>query len=279
MMTRLAALVVALAALVTAQAPQADADAARLLAIASSWAVRFELGLSGLLFRERYTQSVTQGSGGAVLSRDRSLESNVFLLKPASQPQFVLFRDVYRANGKEVGDHTERLATLLTSGASGAMTEARRLTDASARYNISSLAGNVNIPTMPFGYLAPKIISSLNARITGTEKVGGLKTTVLEFDEVGSPTLVRGPGGDDLPAKGRYWIDPASGAVVRAEVQLAANRMSGKVRVDLELHKTLGAWVPRVMNDSWNGDGQRVVGRADYDNFKRLAVATTEIIK
>jgi hypothetical protein len=211
-----AILLVALLVQISAQSAQTPPiDIAEVAARASRWTHRFEAGLSGLLFRERYVQTwVDRGS------RKSELEANVFLIKPSPDARFVLYRDVYRANGRDVTDHTDRLQKLLTENSKRSMNEAQRLADASARFNAGNRTINVNVPTMPLAYLAPARLAGL--RLSGdpgvTERVRGLDVVVVEFSEIARPSLVLDTARRSIPARGKYWVHPASGAVVRAYV-------------------------------------------------------------
>ncbi|MBA3949409.1 MAG: hypothetical protein H0X44_05620, partial [Acidobacteria bacterium] len=200
------------------QAPTVDTG--HLMVIASRWAARFEQGLSGLLFRERYLQRVDGVSarsgmlGSSTVRRDVLLEANVFLLRPEGVDTYVLFRDVYIRDGVAVADHTARLEALLVDGSRDAIARARALTNASAGYNVGPVRRNVNIPTMALAYLEPARIGSVRFARAGSEVVGGLDTVVLDFEETARPTFVRGTGDGDVVARGRYWVHPGSGAVV-----------------------------------------------------------------
>ena len=266
------ALALAAAGLLQQPAPPAPApvDAARVAAAASAWTTRFERSLSGLLFRERYVQKYMQGGS----SRQTHLEANIFLLKASPTEPFVLYRDVYQADGRAVKSHTKRLQEILTTSAPSWMSEARRLTEASARYNAGFGRRTVNVPTMPLEYLAPARVAGLAFKDSGEAPVtvGGLDVVVIEFTETARPTLVRGAGRRDLPARGRYWIHAASGAVVRAFVEFVGR---GHVEVEYALHETLGVWVPVKMTDVISG----VTGVAEYDEFQRVVVSTKDAIK
>ncbi len=244
-------LVTALALLAPTQqtAPKAQDDVTHVVTLASRWTARFEQGLSGLLFRERYLQKIdgaSLGTQGTISSRGtgRELftEANVFLLRADATREFVLFRDVYSRNGRDIADHTQRLEKLLIDGTAKSFEQARRLTDASAANNVGFVTRNINIPTLAFRYLEASRIRSVQFRRAGEATVNGLPTAIVEFQEIGIPTLVRGRNDSDLPASGRYWIHPGSGAVVRAHVEFTALDVTGRMEVDLTLHGGLAAW-------------------------------------
>ena len=264
----------------------ASTDVTRVVAAASRWTARFEAGLSGLLFRERYLQT-TNGSSSAIQAmttpggrRDQLLlEANLFLLRAGATGELVLFRDVYKAQGRDVTDHTERLQKLLTAGTAASISQARRLSEASARYNVGNVNRTVNIPTMAFRYLEAPRIGGVRFSHAGRDTVDGLPTVMIDFEEVGTPTLVRGSAYRDVPGRGRYWIHADSGAVVRALVEFDAYDLSGRMEITLMLHPQLAAWVPKEMTEVWRALGQRTTGLAQYDRYQRLDVSTTEAIK
>ena len=292
--------IAAVAASLTAAAPRAqapaEADLAQLVMHASRWTARFDQSLSGLLFRERYLQRASTrdvaaqvpltmeasptGSTRVVLpGSEVLLEANVFLLRAPSSRDFVIYRDVYRVGTRNITDHTERLQQLLTEGTASAIQQARKLTDASARHNIGGVSRNVNIPTMAFDYLTPAHVGGLRVRQAGADTVDGLPVVIVEFEELARPTLVRGERNTDVPAAGRYWIHPESGAVPRAVAEFRTGRTHGRTEVQLQLHSLLKVWVPKEMTEVWTRPGSHITGLAHYDQFTRLNVTTAEIIK
>jgi hypothetical protein len=275
----------------------AEAALGRLMTLASGWTARFEQSLSGMLFRERYLQraltshTVRQGDSMSELivippnttrgiPREVLLEANLFMIRVPGANRFVVYRDVYRVGTEAVGDHTERLQKLLLSGTAESIDQARKLTDASARFNLGGVRRNVNVPTMAFEYLGPAALPGLRVRAVDRDKVADLDTIVVEFEEAARPTIVRGRNDDeDVPATGKYWIHPGSGAVVRAQVMLNLPGGKGRIEVELQLEPRLGAWVPKEMTEVWETGPGSVTGLARYDRFQRLAVSTAEIIK
>lgn len=252
-----------------------------LAASASRWAAAFEQDLSGLLFRERYLQTADVGfsTGRAGSKAELHLEANVFLLRAPGRQGFVVYRDVYRAGGQDVTDHTERLQQLLTAPTADSLAQAQRLTDASARFNVGAINRNVNTPTMALEFLTEANIGRLEMREAGRDTVDGLVCVVVAFGETARPTLVRGERDADVPARGRYWIDLITGAVPRAIVEFATDAYVGRIEMRLARHPVLKAWVPVEMSESWTSSTSNASGTARSDRFQRLAVSTEEIVK
>lgn len=283
----LAALPLAATLLSAQPAPPQHAthDLTHTVRIASAWTERFTQNLSGLLFREKYLQKTLGGAGGTpgvgTQTRTRELltEANVFLLYAEATREFVLFRDVYIVNGRDITNHTARLQMLLADGSDRAVEQAKRLTDASAAFNMGSVNRNVNIPTMGLRYLGPGTVNGVRFKEAGRETVQGLDTVIVDFEEFASPTLVRGTGDTDVRARGRYWIHTGSGSVPRAHVDFAGAGVEGRMEIDLMMHPQLSAWVPKEMTEVWRALGQRITGLAQYDRYQRLTVSTGEIIR
>ena len=279
---RVALLGAALAAFIAVPQPTST-DA--LAYAASRWASAFEEHLSGLLFRERYRQAADSGLelGVRLQVAPRTLtdfEANVFLIRVPGRDGFIVYRDVYRAGSQDVTDHTDRLQELLAANTADAFAQARRLTDASARFNTGSVTRNVNTPTMPFAYLTPENIGRLRLTDAGTDTINGVAVNVVAFDEVARPTLVRGERGADVPVSGRYWIDPLTGAVPRAVVEFqTAGGYKGRLDVRLTQDERLKTWVPQQMSEVWESRGSNASGIARYDRFTRVSVSTDEIVK
>ena len=280
------------AAMLLQAAPPA-VDIAALVKLASGWTVRFETSLSGVLFHERYGQSLSsdamtmgmtagpplsRSTGGSANRGSLFIEANIFLIKPPGADRFVVYRDIYKTGSKELTDHTDRLQALLVENTAASLDQAKKLADASARANLGPVSRNINTPTMAFEYLKPEHLARLRVRPAGRDVVDGRELIVIEFQEIGSPTLVRGDYDADSPASGRYWIDPVSGAMPRAAIELKASPYTGRLDVKLALHEELKIWVPVEMTELWTAGTRRVNGRATYDRFERLAVTTKEII-
>ena len=278
------------------QEPVPAPTVAHLLTHASLWTARFDESLSGLLFRERYLQRVRADGGispsagvwdtslrGVVSGRpgmERQLEANIFLLRAPGARQFVAYRDVYRVNGRDLTNHTERLQQLLAAPSGSTHQQALALTNASASHNLPGVFRNINLPTMLYDYLAAPSAGRLKAAIAGRDRLDGLELVVLDFQEVAAPTVVRGPDGTDIFATGRFWIHPKSGVVPRAVAEFAtADGAKGRLEVKLELHETLRVWVPKEMTEVWLAPGRHITGLANYDRFQRLNVSTAEIIR
>ncbi len=277
-----------------AQAQQ-EADVptlASVLAAAGQYVTEFRDRLSGIVAEERYRQrasSRTQGAGrfGTSQVQRRELRSDFLLVQPEGADRLVEYRDVFEVDGRPVRDRQERLAGLFLNPSRSAQSQMDAITIESARYNIGAITRTLNTPTIALILLYPDIQPHVTFSRT-TDRTPSLDLQmeepghstdvwVVEFAEHGAQTLVRGPRGTFLPAKGRFWIEATSGAVVASELIVEAPDASALIDVRYVLEPDLGVRVPDEMRERYRGRaGDRAEGTATYGNFRRFLVQAEE---
>ena len=159
------------------------------------------------------------------------------------------FRDVFEADGRQIRDRQDRLTTLFLSGTTtGALEQAQRIMNESARYNLGGGTRNINVPTLALMYLGPDTRSGMRfVEVKADRPADG---RVLEFTEVRRPTLIATTGGRDLPARGRLWVDETTGTITRTELHADDTGVEAEVIVSFELESAVSSWVPRRMEES-----------------------------
>ena len=253
-----------------------QARAAALLSAAAAYVAVYEEQASGLVFEERYEQTVTPLPRGTTVAR--RLRSEVVVLNTGDLG-WVGFRDVFEVDATPIRDRTDRLAKLFAEPLAGALTRARAVADESARFNLGSVERNLNYPTMALMFLRRIHQSRSRFSREGSERVGGVPTWRLRFEEVARPTLIGSRAGD-VVASGQFWIEPDSGRVRRSRLTVKELRADGTVEV------TYGAWpgldilMPVSMEERIMVSlGLRVVesirGTARYSSFKQFRVDLT----
>jgi hypothetical protein len=203
-----------------------------------------------------------------------------------AQDDWVAFRDVFEVDGRTVRDRDTRLQKLFLDAPASAVSQSRRIVDESARYNIGSLQRNINVPTMALTYLRPVNQPRSVFKVTGRQDVEGVNAAVLSFAEKSRPTIVRSSA-KDLPATGRFWIDPETGRVLRTEMSVVADGSSTKISVTYGPAPKLTMWVPVLMKEDYEvaatqrltERNQTIRAQATYSNFRQFRVAVDEKIK
>jgi hypothetical protein len=288
-LTRLAILI--LACLLSAAA----ADAVRLETVldrAASYVEEYQRAFSAAVAEERYEQAVIVPPGEdprkppatwRVVER-RTLRSDFLLVRPSGSGDWLPFRDVFEVNAVSVRDREERLQRLFLESPATAVDQAGRITIESARYNIGMIQRTVNVPTLPLRFLQRAERHRFAFRKRAVEPAEGVQAWRIDYTEKTRPTIIRAPvSGRDVPASGQFWIEPASGRIVRTALKAEGWGVTMEATVVYRPDERLGLWVPAEMRERYpysSGASAGVItGAATYTNFRRFTVTTSEEIK
>ncbi len=278
--------------------PPVPADVAPLLEKAARYVLEYETAFSDVVADETYTQWAAPENTpdrGLTISCALSLcrrttRADVVFVRLGGAIPWGCFRDVYEVDGQKVREPEGRLEAIFAGGATeSAAQRARRVLDESAKYNIGPAIRNVNFPTLALVFLHPANQKRFAWSRGGRRKFGSVEAVEVQFDEVARPTLVDRGGKGDLPAKGRFFVDPARGTVVRSEVTFRLEETIGArarayVAADYQPAPRLAMWVPVEMHEEYEdlpGNATRVFGArsegaARYAGFRRFSVTTEE---
>lgn len=263
----------------SAQEPTLDAVLAR----AGAYVVEFQRQLSGIVAEEQYVQNVrivtTVGSPPR-LSRGvthRELKSDLLLVKPVGADRWIQFRDVFEVDGKPVRDRNERLMKLFIEPSASMKKQVERIVDESTRYNIGNMERTVNVPVLALVILDPENRSRFKFKDSDGDARRD-SVWVIQFQEVERETMIRTSNGRDLPAHGRFWIEPGTGRVLRSELIAEDVLIRGVVDVKYQPEPDIGLLVPVEMRERYEirKDGARVEGTATYGRFRQFQVKVDE---
>jgi hypothetical protein len=260
------------------------------LARAGTYVMEFQRQLSGVVAEEQYVQDVRYplGTGtryNPLLARHRELKSDLLLVKPVGADRWIQFRDVFEVDGKATRDRSERLMRLFLAPNSSSASQVQRITDESSRYNIGNLYRTVNVPVLALVILAPG--NQPRFRFTRSDRhdpllqngaVRSADVWEIEYQEVQKQTMIRTTNGRDLSARGRFWIEPASGQVVASELVAEDLTIKGIIDVDYAIEPAIGLLVPASMRERYDirSDGSRVDGEASYTRYRQFQVKVDE---
>jgi hypothetical protein len=276
---------------ISAQAPPVDPTTA-LLDRATAYVVGYVRALSSVVSEERYQQVVRSqgfarsipgsgmsGSLSGSSSMTRTLVSDYLLVLVPGASEWIPFRDVYSVDGAAVRDRSNRLLFLFVEAQAHAIQQAERIRAESSRYNIGNVTRDINVPTFALQYLLPECRGRSVFRVTGTERIGSVETTVVEFEERSTPTLVVGRDNENVPGRGRFWLEPRSGLVLQTLLETRPPGMTTKIITTYQYEAKLGLWVPARMDEKHNLGSESVEGLATYTNFRQFQVETTVDVK
>jgi VWFA-related protein len=241
----------------------------------------YERQYSGLVAEEEFRQS-TRGS-------TTRLRSDYLLVKPERSAEWISFRDVYEVDGVAVRDRDDRLKRLFLQTGIDISVQLQAIRDESARYNLGIVERNINVPLFLLRFLQPENRPRFRFRLAGSRSVAGGEAWRIEFDERVSPTIISDRQGSDVDAKGWFFVDQVTGAIVESVLRIEENGSTGEIKVLFRHDPVLGMWVPAEMTETYQMLTQRslsgvpraetiVEGRAKYANYRRFQVRTEEKI-
>ena len=255
---------------------------------AASYVAEFRKQLSGIAAEETYTQEIIN-TGRFVdalkVNPARRLKSDLLLIKATDGDRYIELRDVFEVDGAPVRDRQARLEKLLREPAAGA--QIGTIINESARYNLGRITRNINTPLMALQFLdaanQPRMRFrhiEKNEPVFRRQQDAPLNDTpvfrvatemwTIEFRERERGTMIRTPEGRDLPARGRFWINPSSGAVLISELIITGD-VAATVTVSYQSEPLMGFLVPVEMRESYDRSGERITGHAAYGKFRQLS--------
>jgi len=272
------ALVVALAlstALLQAQAePTLEAVLGRMHAYLKDYAKQ----LPAMIATERYQQRF----GSGMRKSQRLLMSDYGLIQVQGDSEWLGFREVLSVDGKPVTDSARRLAELLAKPSVQALQQARLIAEESARYNIGPVVRTINDPALVLELLDGRQSPRMRFSHNGENTINGVRTWVLRYQELGNPTIIRTRDRKDVPARGRAWVEPDTGRILRAEASVEPGLgVTGTIDVTFEFDERMGFAVPSKMSERYTNRNLVAVssGEATYSNYRRFTVDTEENIQ
>jgi hypothetical protein len=281
--------------MMTAASLAQEPSLAEVLGRATDYVSELSEQLSGTVAEERYEQRsttpVTSGFGrfgdrGRYDTSHRTLRSDYLLVRPTGSDQYHGFRDVFEVEGRLVRDREERLTRLFLTPSVSAEEQIRKIMTDSARYNVGDVTRNFNTPTFALLVLHPAYKLRFEfERVTDAAPRLGLDgpdkaadVWVIEYKETWPTTVVRGQDGKNLPAQGRFWIEPTTGRVLVSEFIIEDSAVDATITVRYETAEKLGHLVPVEMRERYDNRraGSRVDGTATYTRFRRFQVQVEE---
>lgn len=283
--------IVATTALAAAPRPQSPPDLATVLQRAGAYVTRFYEQLSAIVAEEDYRQKWDRGVVGFGPKIDRRrLRSDLALLRPVGSDDWLQSRDVFEVDGAPVRDREERLTRLFLEPSPNLDAQIGRIKSESARYNLGDIERNLNTPLFALQILLPRQQTRFKFKRARDRDVATIhlapdeagvfhastEVWAIDYDEVGHPTLIRTGQPSptkDLPAHGRFWVEPQTGRVLMTELRAGNRDVHGTIDVSYQSEPLLGVFVPIEMREEYaDGRGSHITGIATYGKFRQFQV-------
>lgn len=261
-------------------APPYAPELVQALQHAGEYVAEYERSFSNLVVEETYTQDLAvavqrvggagpvlygqagldpgalrQGRGGVsadTVYKKQTTRADLVFVRLAGEFPWASYRDVFEVNGKPVRDRQERLVELFSKPSPDLRAQADKVLAASAAYNIGPVNRTVNLPTLPLVFLLPDNQGRFEFRLGERKTIDATETVELLFRERTRPTLVKGPRATDLPVKGRFFLNPTRGTVLRSEVEFDFGpEARARVTAEYRREPALAMWVPAEMREEY----------------------------
>ena len=242
------------------------------LARTRAYLVDYQAKLPSLVAEEFYVQN--QSGAVGTIPQKRTTRSDLLMVRLPGNAGWMTFRDVFDVDGRPIRDREDRLLKLLQAPTTDALSQARRIAEEGSRFNLGRLSRTINVPDVALPYLHPDHQNKVKVEAPRRAAIDGADTLVFRFRETSGPTIITSPTRRDVPAQGRVWADPVTGAIVRTELTLMSRASTAVCIVDFQLDARLGVRVPVKMTERYTASGEYVVATATYSNFRQFQVST-----
>lgn len=244
----------------------------KLLDAAAVYTEQYHEAFTSIVAEERYVQRLQPGLGDR--ARRRTLRSDVMLLRGVDgEHGWFFFRDVFEVDGEAVSGERGRLESWLRQSRDAFVQRARALALEQARYNLGNIVRTINVPLVALEFLLPRNQQRFRFRMTNQETVSGTHVMTVTYEERRRPTMIRTPEGDDVEARGRFWIEAGTGRVFRTELRTGErdrHQVRATIVVTYEPNERLRMLVPVAMEESYSAGTEEIAGSATYSNFRRF---------
>ncbi len=265
----------------------------RVLARAGVYVATLHEQLRGIVAEETYVQRGLRSRAPSAMVR--TLKSELLLVRIPPFRDYLEFRDVFEVDGQPVRDRGERITRLFLQDTLPTKAQLQQVLDESARYNIGSIPRTMNTPLLTLTYLAPNQQARMRFRRAGDRQpkldanpavpnrpfdafTVPAGTWTIEFDERQGPTVVRRANLTDFPARGKFWVEPMTGAVLASELVLPSRSVTAAIVVNYQSEPLLGFRVPVAMDERYRTPSERVDAFATYGHFRQFQVKTDQTI-
>ena len=246
---------------------------------AHEFVVEYEDDLSTVIAEEHYEQRVLDEGGG--LEQQRVLVSDYWVTQLLPHETWIGVRDVFEVDGTTVRDRANSsFRPLRLSPGEDGNARLTEIAERNARYNIGDLIRTVNDPTFVLAFLRPYNRDRMRFVPLGEERIGERSTWVVGYREVAADgtSLIETQDGDHLLARGRLWIDPANGRLVRSELITGDARVefTARISVHYEWFPSVNLWLPAEMHEVYETTQSArrfsaITGTATYSNYRILS--------
>jgi len=256
-------------------APAAQRPSLRdLLGSAGTYSERYHDAFTTVVAEERYVQRSAAANDAPNGAEERLLRSDVMLVRGVSgESMWFFFRDVFEVDGQPVSGTRGRLESWYQESRDSFMQKARALALEQARFNLGDILRTVNSPLFALEFLLPRNQDRFKFRMAADAVVDGTRAVTITYQERRRPTMINTLEGEDVEARGTFWIEPATGRVLKSELRTGEGKhrmIRAVITVTYAPNDRLLLLVPVSMEETYTYKSIHITGTATYSNFRRF---------
>jgi hypothetical protein len=218
----------------------------------------------------------------------RKIRAQFILLSNAdSDVGWLAFRDAFEVDGRKLRGDQGGLEPMFAQSFDAAFAAGQVLSAEAIKHNKGTMARAVHATTFALTVLGPSHQASFKFEKKGEKKVGDVVAWVVAYAEISGGKFARTIEGVPQPLRGEFWIDPATGRVLKSTVvmdSLDANpdmkqhpeRYANFPRMTFEVTYALDAklnlWLPRELKENYDRRVEVVTTTATYTNYRVVTV-------
>jgi formylglycine-generating enzyme required for sulfatase activity len=160
------------------------------------------------------------------------------------------------------------------------MTQATRIGDEGARYNLGNMRSTLGNPVLALGVAQLSYQARFKFTAGKEDKTVGPGVWIVSYQETSSPAMIRGEAGRDLFAHGRLWIDAVTGRVMKTELRVEQPAVRALVVTTFRFDDRFNIAVPSEMREEYTlATGNKISTVAAYGRFRRFDVTSDENVR
>jgi hypothetical protein len=262
---------------------QSEPALADLLKLGAEYVAGYPVKVSGVVLEEQFR--LTEMQGGRALPPKR-IASDLTFVNGNDETRMV--RDVFAVDTTPTRERTPRVSTVLKTLTPESWQKAQEFWRENAYHFMSNVVMWGSEPTLAFQLLKTANQPKLVYRLDGRKKLNDVAVIGVRFQE---PTardkvyILGTPG--NAAASGRFWIEPATGAIHAIDLWLESPTESASIAVQFAPDPTLKLVLPRELSGTFEqrelgagvrGSGternlsRRIEGVARYSNPRHFPI-------
>ncbi len=251
-----------------------DPPLATILGRAAAYADLFAEQFLTVVAEERYVQKV--------VGLQRTLRSDLVLVRLAGSDEWVSFRDVFEVDGKPVRDRDDRVRRLFIDDPAAAVVTARRIAEESARLSLAPFYRETADPMLPLRFLERGNRARFEFSLHADETIEGLRAARIDYVETQVPTFIQYEG-IDTPASGSLWVQADSGRLLKGTLKalLRKGRLVSRLEIDVIFRPSPGLEIfpPAQLHERIETGRIDLVGVATYGNFRKFETGARIVVR